>query len=171
MKIFDEIKEISGKGFEFVSLFGYIIAAFNISLSISFLLDLPFSLYMFLFFVFFVFVLNFIFSAITALYIDMQTDLSIRTRDFFYFYGITSYLSFLLIPFSYFYLYKGKGLYLFFIIGFFVWLWRWWFVKKKSSFGIINSIIAVFFPHIIIFVCIFAFVLTISIISFVYLYG
>ena len=169
MKIFDEIKEISGKGFEFVSLFGYIIAAFNISLSISFLLDLPFSLYIFLFFVFFIFVLNFIFSAITALYIDMQTDLSIRTRDFFYFYGITSYLSFLLIPFSYFYLYKRKGLYLFFITGFLVWLGRWWFVKKKSSFGIINSIIAVFFPHIIAFVSFFVVTVIASIV--LYLYG
>jgi|YNPMSStandDraft_2_1061718.scaffolds.fasta_scaffold00118_11 hypothetical protein len=169
MKIFDEIKEISGKGFEFVSLFGYIIAAFNISLSISFLLDLPFSLYIFLFFVFFIFVLNFIFSAITALYIDMQTDLYIRAKDFFYFYGITSYLSFLLIPFSYFYLYKGKGLYLFFITGFLVWLWRCWFVKKKSSFGIINSIIAVFFPHIIAFVSFFVVTVIASIV--LYLYG
>ena len=171
MKVFDEIKQLTGNGFEFFSLFGYVIAALNISISLVLLTNLAFSLFMFLFFIFIIFILNFIFSSITSLYIDMQADTSLKARDIFYFYGISSYLSFLLIPASYFYIYKGRGIYLFFMVGFFVWLSRILFVKEKASLGFINSFIAVFFPHIIISVFVFLLIVSVSVCGFVYLYG
>jgi hypothetical protein len=37
-----------------------------------------------------------------------------------------------------------------FSIFFLIWLLRIWLVKKKSGLGVINSIIAVFFPQILI---------------------
>lgn len=170
-RIYNEIKELVGNKYDFFSLLGYVFWAFNIYLSISLLSGKILGIYFFAFILFLIFIVNFVFSSITSLYIDMQSDIPLRSKEIFYFYGLSSYISFLLIPLVYLFLFTNKNLYLIFLIGFFIWILRVWFVKKKTSFGVINSMIAVFFPHIIIFVCIFAFVLTISLISFIYLYG
>lgn len=171
MKIFEEIRDISGEKFEIIALSGYIFAAFNISLSFSLIFKFSFSFYIFLLLIFVLFILNFIFSAITSLYIDMQVDNSFRMKDIFYFYGITYYLSFLLLPAVYFYLYKGSGIYFFLIIFFFLWLSRLLFIKHKTSFGFINSFVAIFFPYMLVMVLLFLFLITLSILSFIYLYG
>jgi len=151
--LYEEIRKFFNKRYNFFSLLGYFIGALNFYISALIISKYQFSLLFYIFISLLFFVFNFVFAAITSLYIDIQSDECLRASEIFYFYGLSEYLTLLFIPLTYFIEYKtiyGFKYLMTFSIFFLIWLLRIWLVKKKSGLGVINSIIAVFFPQILI---------------------
>jgi len=168
--LWEEIKRLFDKRYPFFSTLGYFFEALNFYLYLLIVNRLDFSILFFMFFFCMVFVGNFIFSAITSLYIDVQNNEQLRARDVFHFYGLSEYLTFILIPLAYIGFFKINPFFLITAVMFFIWILRIWMVKKCTDFGFINSVIAVLFPHIIIFTVGFmsAIVLALSVVFGIY---
>ncbi|HOJ86999.1 MAG: hypothetical protein ACP5SD_02280 [Elusimicrobiales bacterium] len=173
-KVYSELKDFFGSKYSFISSLGYFIGALNFYVSLLLTYKYEFSLMIFILIASVFFVFNFVFSAITSLYIDIQTEQHIRAKELFYFYGMTEYLTLLFIPLYYFAsagLLKSaflKGLFLVFLA---IWIFRIWLVKKKTGLGFINSLIAIFFPHILIITVGVVFVVAVSVMAFVKIYA
>ena len=151
------------KGYNFFAFSGYVIASFNLFLFFLFLFRIGFDLFMFVSFMLLFIMANFILSSITAMYIDFQKDGIIKASDVFYLYGESAYLSLFLIPSVYLgtlKTFRGIDIFAIFFVGLSVWLYRVFMIKKKTGFGFINSLVAVFFPHIILLTSLFIIITT-----------
>lgn len=153
--IYREIENFAGRGYSFFSILGFFIASFNFYIYFLLINNYEFSISFYIFISMLFFLLNFVFSAITSLYVDLNIeDVKITAKEVFYIYGITEYLTFLLIPLAYFRISNIAsissiiGSYIV-VIG--IWLLRISVIRKKTGLGFLNSVVAVFFPQIILF--------------------
>ncbi len=151
-RLYLEIRDFFKTKYYLVAGAGYVISAVNIYFFYSLLMkNTPVFLSLIVIAIS-IFFINFIFVAITSLYIDLQIEgnNTIRPKELFYFYGISEYLTLFLVPVSYFHILgvlKSFTFVIIFILFSLIWILRIWYVKKYSKIGFINSIIAVFFPQ------------------------
>lgn len=171
MEMINELKEKLGRKYNFTANAGYLLSAFNFYIAVNILFGFGFNVFLFIVIYSIYFVSNFVFSSITNLYIDIQTDEYIRSRELFYSYGITEFISFLFIPIAIIFINHPVLAYLLINSVFLlIWLVRVFIIKKISKLGYINSFIATFFPYILIVILIFVIIVisTIMILSKIY---
>lgn len=162
----------TSKFYNFFSLFGYIVGSLNIYLFFTIVLNFSFNIFVYLVFSFIFIAVNFVLSAMTYMYIDMQNDVPIRGKAVFSVYGESAYISLFLLPFAYF---KLAGFIdgltiigLLFATFLSVWIYRILMIKRYTRFGFFNSMIAAFFPHIFFFIIMFVFIIFAGFITYVF---
>lgn len=171
MEIINELKEKLGGRYNFAANVGYLLSAFNFYMSINILFGLSFNVFLFIVIYSIYFASNFVFCGITNLYIDIQTDQHIRSKEVFYLYGITEFISFLFIPIAIIFInHPALACFLINSVFLLIWLIRVFIIKKISKLGYINSFIAAFFPYILMVILSFVIIVisTIMILSKIY---
>lgn len=159
VSLIDELKHNVKDKYPAISFWGYAFGSLNMYLAYLLVSKDVFRYYvLFLLFIIFVF-FNYIFSAITSLYVDFTSD-EVKPRDVFYLYGLTEYFTLLLIPVAYFSIYFNFNFQILeFAVFFSIWVMRIVFVKNRYKLGVLNSIVSVFFPHIMLFIILASFVM------------